>query len=177
ELANSTYGKTAQGLQERRVFDLRDRDTAQIPESAVTNPFFAAYITSFVRGVMGEIMNSLPITSMVFSCTTDGFLTDALEPDVQQAARGPLATMYSQQRAILTGRSGVLEIKHRAKRLLGWRTRGQATLEAGDVVEDSEIAPIVLAKGGITLSDKFDTDALENAEILRLFFNRTENSV
>ena len=177
ELANSTYGKTAQGLQERRVFDLRDRDTAQIPESAVTNPFFAAYITSFVRGVMGEIMNSLPVTSMVFSCTTDGFLTDALEPDVQQAARGPLATMYSQQRAILTGKPGVLEIKHQAKRLLGWRTRGQATLEAGDVGEDSEIAPIVLAKGGITLSDKFDTDALENAEILRLFFNRTEKSV
>lgn len=177
ELANSIYGKTAQGLQERRVFDLRDRDTKPLPESRITNPFFAAYITSFVRGVMGEIMNSLPGSSMVFSCTTDGFLTDALEPDVQYAARGPLATMYSRQRALLTGKPGVLEIKHRAKRLLGWRTRGQATLEPGDVIEGSDIAPIVLAKGGITLSEKFDTDALENAEILRLFFNRTENSV
>jgi hypothetical protein len=61
--------------------------------------------------------------------------------------------------------------------LLGWRTRGQATLEPGEVVEGSEIAPIVLAKGGITLSEKFDTDVLENGEILRLFFNRTAKSV
>ena len=36
ELTNSTYGKTAQGLRERRVFDLKALDTRRLEESKIT---------------------------------------------------------------------------------------------------------------------------------------------
>lgn len=77
ELVNSTYGKTAQGLRERRIYDLRDQDTKPLAESLITNPVYAAFITAFCRGVLGEIMNALPKDVAIFNVTTDGFLTTA----------------------------------------------------------------------------------------------------
>jgi hypothetical protein len=77
EISNSTYGKTAQGLMKKRVYDMREQATRPLPPSRITNPFFAAYITSYVRALLGEILNSLPLSRYVFSCTTDGFLTNA----------------------------------------------------------------------------------------------------
>ncbi len=55
ELTNSCYGKTAQGLREKRVFSLRKRRGERIGESAISNPFYASYITSFVRAVVAKL--------------------------------------------------------------------------------------------------------------------------
>jgi hypothetical protein len=174
ELSNSTYGKTAQGLREKRVYDSRAMDMAALPPSKITNPYFAAYITSFVRAVIGEILNALPNRVCVFSCTTDGFLTNATKPEIDVAVQGPIARAFSAARTLLTGEPAVLEIKHQVRCPLGWRTRGQATL-----VEGSLDGPmnLVLAKGGLRLNDKFDTDVLRNAEIVRMFFERTPDDV
>lgn len=169
ELSNSTYGKTAQGLREKRVYDSRAMDMAPLPPSKITNPYFAAYITSFVRAVVGEILNALPDRVCVFSCTTDGFLTNATQTEIDAAVRGPTASAFSQTRELLTGEPTVLEIKHQVRRPLGWRTRGQATLIEGSVERPTNL---VLAKGGLRLDDKFDTDELRNAEIVRMFFHR-----
>ena len=73
EVSNACYGKTAQGLREKRVFNLKTKKTKPIPPSPITNPFFAAYITSMVRAVVGEIINSIPRDKLIFSVTTDGF--------------------------------------------------------------------------------------------------------
>jgi hypothetical protein len=43
-----SLSKTAQGLREKRVFNLKSNKTQPIPESPITNLFFAAYITSMV---------------------------------------------------------------------------------------------------------------------------------
>jgi len=177
EIANSLYGKTAQGLHRKRVFDMRDREMKELPESEITNPYFAAFITSFVRATMGEIMNALPDTSMVFSCTTDGFLTDATNLDIEKATRGPLSRIYSRQRKLLADDDSVLEIKHRAKRLLGWRARGQATITAALPMKPGDKPPpMPLAKGGIHLVDHYDGDEMQNKAILDLFWNRTSKS-
>ncbi len=112
ELSNSTYGKTAQGLREKRVYDSRSMDMAPLPPSKITNPYFAAYITSFVRAVIGEILNALPDRVCVFSCTTDGFLTNATEMEVDVAIKGPIANAFRLTRELLTGEPTVLEIKH-----------------------------------------------------------------
>ena len=177
EVANSLYGKTAQGLHRKRVFDMRDQEMKALPESKITNPYFAAFITSFVRATMGEIMNALPETSMVFSCTTDGFLTDATDQDIQNATQGKLSRIYSRQRKLLANDESVLEVKHRARRLLGWRARGQATITAALPINPGEKAPpIPLAKGGIHLVDHYDGDDLQNKAILELFWHRTAKS-
>ena len=146
ELTNSCYGKTAQGLREKRVFSLRKKRGERIGESAISNPLYAAYITSFVRAVVGEIMNRIPDDKMVFSVTTDGFITDATADEMEIAKSGPLAEKFSAARAALTGDPEVLSEKHRVRQLLGWRTRGQATLKPGENVESERF---VLAKAGI----------------------------
>ncbi len=150
EISNSTYGKTAQGLRKKRVYDMRDRTTKELPPSKITNPFFAAYITSFTRAILGEIINSLRPDTYVFSCTTDGFLTTAGEEEINKAQQGDLCKLFEKSREMLTGIASVLEQKHAIRKPLGWRTRGQATLIPGNNPDKDDGFNIVLAKGGIS---------------------------
>lgn len=172
ELSNSSYGKTAQGLRQKRVYDLRDREMKPLPPSKITNPFFAAFITSFVRSNLGEIMNALPEEVCVFSCTTDGFLTNATELQIESASSGPISDLFRKSRAALTGDPTMLEIKHRVRQPLGWRTRGQATLKEGRTSQGDGMN-IVLAKGGIYTASHLDDDRLQNDHIVKLFFDRS----
>lgn len=178
ELSNSTYGKTAQGLREKRVYDLRDRKINRLPESKITQPFFAAFITSFVRAVLGEVMNSIPKNRIIFSCTTDGFLTDATDDEIQRIQKTkPLCKIYGRSQQYLTGSVNVLEKKHQVKRLLGWRTRGQATLALGDLNAEDPDFHVVLAKGGIYTRPEYEDDESQNEEIVKYFFNRTPETL
>ena len=172
EIANSTYGKTAQGLREKRVYDMRDRSTKILPPSKITNPFFAAYITSFVRAVLGEIINSLPKTTLVFSCTTDGFLTNANERQMKAAQEGDLAQLFAETRQEMMGEPAVLEKKHAIRMPLGWKTRGQATLKEGRPHPKEKDFHIVLAKGGIYTRGEYDTEQAKNELIRTMFFGR-----
>lgn len=172
ELSNSSYGKTAQGLHSKRVYDLRDREMKPLPASKITNPFFAAYITSFVRAALGEVMNELPDKVCIFSCTTDGFLTNATANQIAAASKGPICQLFGQSRDQLTGDATILEVKHRVRKPLGWRTRGQATLIPGNT-DKGDGVNIVLAKGGIYTEQGLDSPQLQNAFITDLFLNRT----
>ena len=171
ELSNSSYGKTAQGLRAKRVFDLRDREMKPLPPSKITQPFFASYITSFVRAVLGEIMNDLPLDVCVFSCTTDGFLTNATSEHIEAASQGQLCTLFQQSRDMLTGDPTILEVKHQVRQPLGWRTRGQATLQPGKS-DKGDSVNIVLAKGGIYTPGHLQDDRSRNDFITKMFFNR-----
>lgn len=173
EIGNSTYGKTAQGLRKKRVFDLRAERMSEIPASEITNPAYASFVTGFVRAVLGEIINSLPSSSVVFSVTTDGFLTNADAVAIEAATQGPLCNRYRGVRESLANETAVLEIKHRAKQLLGWRTRGQATIVRAP---DDDGSLVVLAKAGIAFYDKMDKPQ-ENDAIVSLFLNRRPDDV
>lgn len=177
EISNSTYGKTAQGLRTKRVYDMREKGTKPLPESLITNPCYASFITSFVRALLGEIMNSLPSDKMVFSCTTDGFITNAPESEIERLNQGDLAKLYRTAREHLTGDSRMLEVKHRIRQPLGWRTRGQATLKRHSHLEDNDDVGIVLAKGGIFTKPESESDTEQNEEILTMFFNRTPETI
>ena len=176
EISNSTYGKTAQGLHEKRIYDMRDREGKLLPQSKITNAYYASYITSFTRAVLGEIMNSVPANRMVFSCTTDGFICNMTDEEAVQCQQGVLSKLYAKQRRVLTKDSTVLDKKHAVKRPLGWRTRGQATLEVGEINPKQTDFHIVIAKGGIYTPPEFEEDEEKNAEIVRMFFERTPNS-
>ncbi|HAJ03084.1 MAG TPA: hypothetical protein DCL55_07580, partial [Brevundimonas sp.] len=135
-----------------------------------------AYITSFPRALLAEILNALPEDVTVFSATTDGFLTNATEAQIDAAQQGPLATLFRESRGFLTGKTDVLETKHAIRRPLGWRTRGQATLVPGrsNYGEDYDY---VLAKGGIKSPDGVETTRQRNAHIVDLFINRRPDSM
>jgi 4-oxalocrotonate tautomerase family enzyme len=172
EIGNSTYGKTAQGLRLKRVYDHRDRDTKPLPPSRLTNPFYASFITSYVRAVLGEIMNAIPPDKLVFSCTTDGFLTNAEDRDMTIATAGELCSLFRDARTNLTGLPTLLETKHVVRRPLGWTTRGQATLVPGESTSDDPSFNFVLAKAGITIPQDFASLGEDNKYIVDLFFGR-----
>ena len=175
EISNSSYGKLAQGLKEKQVFNIKEAGSQRMPPCKVTNPFFAAFTTSFVRATLGEVMNQLPRGVVVSNCTTDGFLCTASEVDIARVVDGPLFKAYRENRAKLIGKDSVsvdecLKVKHRIKQPLGWRTRGQATL-----LEDGS-HPIVLAKAGIRTPREQETDEEQNRWIVYEFINRSPDS-
>jgi hypothetical protein len=92
--------------------------------------------------------------------------------------QGSLFQLFSQTRKWLTGSPSVWEVKHKVLQPLGWRTRGQATLIAGDYLEGPgtiESKNIVLAKGGIHVPKYKESDASKNDYIINLFFDRDPN--
>lgn len=168
EIGNSTYGKTAQGLRRKRVFDSRSGQHVELPPSQITNPYFAGYTTALVRAVLGEILATLPLNRTVCNATTDGFLTNATDDEVLAATEGPLCRLFAQARLRICGDITVVECKHRVAQPLGWRTRGQATLKA---IENEKP---VLAKAGLKppMKDKEQ----HNQWIVDTFVNRTGDS-
>jgi len=168
ELSNGTYGKTAQGLRRKRVFDARSGEHQDLPQSKVTNPYFAAFVTSFVRAALGEILSRLPLHVQVSNATTDGFLATATDAEALEASQGPICRLFAQSRMRLCGDVMVLEKKHQVRQVLGWRTRGQATL-----IPTPGKNP-VLAKAGLQAPTR---DAIEqNAWIIDTFVNRSDNT-
>lgn len=209
EMANSTYGKTAQGLDERRVFDLRDEDTKDLEPSKITNPFYASMITGFCRATLAEIMNALPDDVLICSVTTDGFATTATpsqmddatstlvkgfpweddDCDFEQYPPNTCAGYYREASKLLAGinpmfdgQRSIYEVKHVCRQLLGWRTRGQATLkpalqadlEAFGLSKDDE--RYVVAATGLDFPKKLEKHE-KNAAVLTTFLDREPGQV
>jgi hypothetical protein len=120
--------------------------------SEVTQPYLAAFITSLIRGVLGEILHRIPESRTVVSATTDGFLTNACNHELDLS--GPLCKLFSGLSTRLTGSPDFLEAKRVAAQLLCWKTRGQASVNAVGID-----LPPVIAKAGIAPP----RDILDNA--------------
>ncbi len=171
EIGNSIYGKISQAVKKKTVFNSRTGTSGSVNPSNLTNPFLASYVTSFIRAVLGEILNAIPNDRMVVSVTTDGFLSDATDEEIMQATQGVLCNKFSQMRSAILGtsdRAQILDVKHGAAKILAWRTRGQATLEKLDGFR------IVLAKGGVRPPVKGEDE--ENAWMIQAFYTRTAES-
>jgi hypothetical protein len=167
ELANSMYGKLAQGLRRRTIYSIKKGESEDLPECSITTPFYAAFTTSFCRAVLGEILNKLPRTVSVCSCTTDGFLSNASDEEMVEATSGVLSQQYLRaHRYFNPEKQWILEAKSEIEQPLGWRTRGQATLLPRDLSEKR----FVLAKAGLKPDGK--TKADYNQWIVEKFQNR-----
>ena len=162
------------------MYDLREGKTRQMSESSITNPFFAGFITGFVRAVLGEIMNALPADVCVFSVTTDGFLTDATDSQIDTAITGGICRLYADNYSTVNGEKNAKPVakKHWIKRPLGVRTRFQLTLEKGAVAKDgkdSEKTVLCATSGFSYKNDRHLTDTQRNDEAVLRFFNRKPN--
>ena len=80
-IANSFYGKTAQGLTGKKSLDLRrtiqegKKEYKKIGKSGITNVFIAGYITGVVRALVSEYMHYFSKNGVdVMNVTTDGFM-------------------------------------------------------------------------------------------------------
>lgn len=161
ELGNSLYGKTAQGVHERRVFNTKTGHSNPVPHSAITTPWFAAYVTGFIRAVLGELVAGVPKDRLIISATTDGFLTDARLDEIP--VDGPLALEFRRLRNLAFGDDVILVEKHRVAQVVAMKTRGQMT---GEIIPGHDV---LLAKAGIKpLAEPGD----HNDYMLHLYLNR-----
>ncbi|HCD4208039.1 TPA: hypothetical protein NBP92_004534, partial [Escherichia coli] len=141
EIGNSLYGKLAQGLRAKTAFDTARVLNRSLPPSSVTQPFFAAHVTGFIRAVAGELMNALPSDSSVVSVTTDGFLTNCPLNKINMS--GPLSSRFQSLCDIVDPGSSMLTCKHEVSQLIAMKTRGQLTYRA------IQGKPVVHARAGV----------------------------
>jgi hypothetical protein len=147
EVANSLYGKTAQGLSGKRAFENRKGVYEEMAGSKITCPLIAAQITSLIRAAVSEMMFRLPKPVTVLSVTTDGFLSNATPAQLDEAAGGSVCRLLLEGVTGLTDKTSVWDKKFNARQVLNWRTRGQVSLDEG--VDE----PIV-ANGGFRIPKK-----------------------
>ncbi len=141
EIGNSLYGKLAQGLRAKTAFDTARGLNRSLPPSSVTQPFFAAHVTGFIRAVVGELMNALPSDSSVVSVTTDGFLTNCPLDKINMS--NPLSSRFQSLCDIVDPGSSMLTCKHEVSQLIAMKTRGQLTYRA------IQGKPVVHARAGV----------------------------
>ncbi len=188
-VGNGLYGKTAQGLKEKRAFNAADLKSVQLPPSPITYAACAAHVTGFVRAVMTEILHQIPEHRVVVSATTDGFLTNAL--DTELCLTGPLSARFNELHKkvapfesktlpsgeVVTTQKPMLELKHQGEQIIAVKTRGQLTASA---FEDK---PIILAKGSVSpplkRTDSQSADefkVLQNQYMVDLYLNRKHDT-
>lgn len=162
EIGNSLYGKLGQGLSGKTAFEVASGLNKSIPDSPITNPYFAAMVTGFARALMSEMLNGIPEDKQVVSVTTDGFLTNASLEDIDLT--GPVCNRFRElYHQVDSGGGEILELKHRAKQLIAIKTRGQIT-----AVLDPE-HEAVIAKAGIQVPGEVED---ENVYMMELYLDR-----
>ena len=160
-LGNSLYGKTAQGLKKKSVFESQSMKSVELPHSTLTNAAIAAHTTGFIRAVLSEQIASIPPHRTVVSATTDGFITDADESEL--CLDGPMARRFQALCERVSPGSKMLERKHKVQQLIAMKTRGQIT------AIPFEDEPIILAKAGVSPGIESD---LHNDYMIDLFMCR-----
>jgi hypothetical protein len=158
EIGNSLYGKLAQGIKQKRVFDSREGASAILPPSQITQPYLATYVTSLIRAVLGELLHRIPNDKLVVSATTDGFISNVPKEDLDTS--GPLCTLFSELRSKLDTDASVLEEKHWANVVLCWKTRGQVDATPNAFAHPDDEGKPIIAKAGI----KLPSNVKENSE-------------
>lgn len=154
--ANSCYGKVCQSIRDRTVYDTRKQQSTRLKPSPITNPAVGAHVTGFIRAILAEILNRIPRHRKVLSCTTDGFITDATETELDACLDGTLCRRFQQLCEEIVPGSRMLEVKHAADQVICMKTRGQLTGKQHRVKDAKAGAkstwkemPIVLAKAGV----------------------------
>jgi len=165
-VGNSAYGKLAQGLKEKTVFDTHGMQSVKLPESAITNAIMASHVTGLVRAVMAEQLISVPAGYTVVSVTTDGFLTNT--PFDMLELGGPMARRFQALCDRVAPGTSMLECKHHVRQLIAMKTRGQVTVLPW-LNANGESTPIVLAKAGVSPPLP---KAEHNDYVLNLYLNR-----
>ena len=118
-VANSFYGKTAQGLTNKKSLNLKktiikgEREYKEIGFSLITNHFIAGYITGVIRSIVGEYMHYFSKNDIkVINVTTDGFMIDNKLFSNELKGVGFITNQFTDIRKDWLGDENILELKH-----------------------------------------------------------------
>ncbi|XBH22253.1 DNA-directed DNA polymerase [Jonesiaceae bacterium BS-20] len=149
-MANSPYGKLAQGVMGQRGWDAWAQERDSVGGSAITSPWHASMTTGLVRAVLLATLNQLhELGYSTPSCTTDGFITDADLDVVNGLDLFGLGPIWRESRLVLTGSDEMWERKHQQTDLLNVTTRANFSRQPGGV----------LAHGGYKLPEGIEHDS------------------
>lgn len=156
-MANSPYGKLAQGVMGQRGWDAWAQERDDVGGSAITSPYHATMTTGLVRAVLLATLNQLhDLGYSTPSCTTDGFITDAPLDVVDDLDLFGLAELWRESRGALTGSRQMWERKHHQSDLLNITTRANFSREPHGV----------LAHGGYKLPEGIVEDSQEDRDLM-----------
>lgn len=178
EMNNSIYGKLGQGLSGKRAFSTRKRKTQETPFSPITMPYMAAFVTSFIRACVTAAMTELVWKGYrIASVTTDGFLSDAPPEVVFNLDAFGFGELYRQKRLYVAGKDDMFEIKHKARDLVIFTTRGG--FGVGEI-KDGQTWELPQAKAGYyfkgldgNFSSEMEKKNRETEYLAELFLSRT----
>lgn len=136
-VANSTYGKFAQGYSKKSTLNLKksrkgDPVTGVIPKSQISNSFIASYITSLVRAIAFETLSYIHDTLSIqpLYWTTDGFAaTQPVPNEVMEGNFGIVSRVVADHVERIRGKRDIFELKHAGKGWLALKTRAYTMLE------------------------------------------------
>ncbi len=86
--SNSLYGKLAQGISERTMYNTRDGSSKRLPKSNITNSYYASMTTGLIRAALSEVITAINELIdeghdyKIISATTDGCLYGVAEDKV-----------------------------------------------------------------------------------------------
>lgn len=154
-MANSPYGKLAQGVMGQRGWDAWAQERDEVGGSAITSPWHASMTTSLPRAVLLATLNELhDLGYSTPSCTTDGFITDAELTVVDGLDLFGLSELWRETRGALTGSRDMWEEKHAQTDLLNVTTRANFSRQSTGV----------LAHGGYKLPEGIEEDSQEDRD-------------
>ena len=156
-MANSPYGKLAQGVMGQRGWDAWAQDRDEMGGSAITSPWHASMTMSLPRAVLLATLNELhDLGYSTPSCTTDGFITDAELTVVDGLDLFGLSELWRETREALTGSRDMWEEKHTQTDLLNVTTRANFSRQSTGV----------LAHGGYKLPKGIEEDSQEDRDYM-----------
>lgn len=154
--ANASYGKMAQQLSNTHSYNALSDSYEDVGMSCITNAYYASYITATARAILNLTAQEIhELGCSVYSCTTDGLITDLEEKDLHKLKVFGLKRFIQENRCYFFDEkldSDIFEVKHRQNTFLNVATRHNIALnDAG-----------VLAHGGI--KTQFEKDSQEDRE-------------
>ncbi len=126
-MVNSGYGKNAQNVVDKTTWNVYTQKMEEMGCSSITNPFSAAFTTSYVRAELIAAMNQLNTLGYdCYSVTTDGFISNAPEDVLKGLDLFGITRFSKMSRSFLTNGQDdeIWEEKHRQNKLLNLTTRG-----------------------------------------------------
>lgn len=121
---NSVYGKIGQGVTDKSRRNIKNGEMEDMQESPLTSGIHATYFTSIPRLIMCSAINQLKTMGyQVYTCTTDGFISNAPLEIIENLDLYGLADLYRFGRQISCNDNKIWEIKHTQKYLINITTR------------------------------------------------------
>lgn len=160
--ANASYGKMAQQLSNTHSYNALSDSYEDVGMSCITNAYYASYITATARAILNLTAQEIyELNHNVYSCTTDGLITDLPESDLSKLKVYGLKRFIQENRAYFFDEkldADIFEVKHRQNTFLNVATRHNIALNDTGV----------LAHGGI--KTQFEKDSQEDREeMIRAF--------